>query len=75
MTSIRAEQLRKSIENLLNVKLHDALAPGGLDRLKAHRLSGVVSPTIRAAQRDLENALADVLDLVHAGVDAEEANA
>jgi hypothetical protein len=71
MTSTRAEVLRKSIENLLNVKLHDALAPGGLDRLKAHRLTGVVSPTIRAAQRDLDSVLAEVLDLV----EAEEANA
>jgi hypothetical protein len=71
MTSTRAELLRKSIENLLNVKLHDALAPGGLDRLKAHRLTGVVSPTIRAAQRDLDSVLAEVLDLV----EAEEANA
>jgi hypothetical protein len=71
MTSTRAELLRKSIENLLNVKLHDALAPGGLDRLKAHRLTGVLSPTIRAAQRDLDSVLAEVLDLV----EAEEANA
>ena len=38
----QAEALRKAIENLINAKLHDALArPGGLSRLIAHRTTGV----------------------------------
>ena len=57
-----AENLRKAIENLINVKLHDALAkPGGLDRLIAHRSMGVASFAVRQAERQLDEALADVL--------------
>ena len=57
-----AESLRKAIENLINVKLHDALAkPGGLDRLIAHRSMGVASFAVRQAERQLEDALAEVL--------------
>jgi len=57
-----AESLRKAIENLINVKLHDALAkPGGLDRLIAHRSMGVASFAVRQAERQLEEALTDVL--------------
>jgi len=57
-----AESLRKAIENLINVKLHDALAkPGGLDRLIAHRSMGVASFAVRQAERELEQTLAEVL--------------
>ena len=53
-----AEELRKAIHNLIDAKLHDALyRPGGLDRLRAHRLTGVASPDIRAAERRLEEVL------------------
>ena len=54
--------LRKAIESLIDTKLHDALArPGGLDRLVAHRTTGVASYDIRMAERRLEQALAEVL--------------
>jgi hypothetical protein len=57
-----AESLRKAIENLINVKLHDALAkPGGLDRLIAHRSMGVASFAVRQAERRLEDTLAEIL--------------
>jgi hypothetical protein len=57
-----AESLRKAIENLINVKLHDALAkPGGLDRLVAHRSMGVASFAVRQAERQLEETLAELL--------------
>lgn len=57
-----AESLRKAIENLINVKLHDALAkPGGLDRLIAHRSMGVASFAVRQAERQLEETLAEIL--------------
>ena len=47
----QAESLRKAIENLIDAKLHDALArPGGLDRLLAHRRTGVASYDIRNAE-------------------------
>jgi hypothetical protein len=56
--SVNAEELRKAIENLIDAKLHDALyRPGGLDRLRAHRLTGVASPDIRNAERKLEEVL------------------
>jgi hypothetical protein len=57
-----AENLRKAIENLINVKLHDALAkPGGLDRLVAHRSMGVASFAVRQAERQLEDVLVELL--------------
>ena len=57
--SLTADELRKAIENLIDAKLHDALyRPGGLDRLRAHRMTGVASPDIRNAERRLEEALA-----------------
>jgi hypothetical protein len=60
-----AENLRKAIENLINVKLHDALSkPGGLDRLAAHRSAGVASFAVRQAERQLEESIAQVLDPV-----------
>jgi hypothetical protein len=62
VSSSPAESLRKAIENLINVKLHDALAkPGGLDRLIAHRSMGVASFAVRQAERQLEEAIAEVL--------------
>ena len=59
--SVSAEDLRKAIENLIDAKLHDALyRPGGLDRLRAHRLTGVASPDIRNAERRLEETLEEI---------------
>lgn len=57
-----AATLRKAIENLINAKLHDALAkPGGLDRLIAHRSSGVASFAVKQAEQQLETAISSVL--------------
>jgi hypothetical protein len=57
-----AQSLRKAIENLINAKLHDALArPGGLDRLAAHRTTGVASWEIRNAEKLLDKTLSEVL--------------
>jgi|GEM_PF-960243 len=57
-----AEQLRKAIENLINIKLHDALSkPGGIDRLIAHRSAGVASFAVRQAERQLEQTIECVL--------------
>lgn len=68
MVSEQAESLRKAIENLINAKLHDALAkPGGLGRLVAHRVTGVASYDIRNAERQLDSALSDVLAQVSPG--------
>ena len=62
MVAQQAETLRKAIENLINAKLHDALArPGGLGRLIAHRTTGVASADIRNAERQLEDALNEVI--------------
>jgi hypothetical protein len=61
-TTPQAETLRKAIEGLIDAKLHDALArPGGLDRLVAHRRTGVASYDIRNAERNLEQTLAAIL--------------
>ena len=57
-----AEDLRKAIEGLIDAKLHDAIGkPGGLDRLLAHRRTGVASYDIRNAERKLQDALAGLL--------------
>ena len=65
MASEQAESLRKAIENLINAKLHDALGkPGGLGRLVAHRVTGVASYDIRNAERQLDQALAEVFSQV-----------
>jgi len=62
MAAEQAESLRKAIENLINAKLHDALGkPGGLGRLVAHRVTGVASYDIRNAERQLDQALSEVL--------------
>jgi len=59
----QAQSLRKAIENLINVKLHDALArPGGVDRLIAHRCTGVASWEVRNAEKQLDQALAEILE-------------
>jgi len=55
-----SESLRKAIENLIDAKLNDALKPGGLDRLRAHRVTGVASIDIRNAERRLEEALSQL---------------
>jgi hypothetical protein len=62
MVVSQAETLRKAIENLVDAKLHDALSrPGGLERLTAHRVSGVASFDIRNAERKLQQTLAEIL--------------
>lgn len=62
MVASQAESLRKAIEGLIDAKLHDAISrPGGLDRLVAHRRSGVASHDIRTAERRLEQTLAELL--------------
>ncbi|MCC7351942.1 MAG: hypothetical protein IT446_15385 [Phycisphaerales bacterium] len=62
MVNTQAEILRKAIENLIDAKLQDVLVrPGGLDRLLAHRRSGVASIDIRNAERRLEQTLGEVL--------------
>ena len=62
MNTEQSETLRKAIDNLIDAKLQDILIrPGGLDRLLAHRRSGVCSPDIRGAQKRLEQTLAEVL--------------
>ncbi len=63
MATDQAQSLRKAIENLINAKLHDALSkPGGLDRLIAHRTTGVASWEIRNAEKMLDKALSEVLE-------------
>ncbi len=62
MSSNHAEALRLAIENLIDAKLHDAMAkPGGLDRLVAHRRTGVASYDIRMAERKLQESLAELM--------------
>ena len=57
-----AEVLRKAIENLIDAKLKDVLTKaGGVDRLIAHRVTGVASFDIRNAERRLDETIADVL--------------
>jgi len=59
----QAENLRKAIEKLIDAKLHDVLArPGGLDRLTAHRRTGVASYDIRQAERHLQDTLSELID-------------
>jgi len=62
MVASQAETLRKAIENLIDAKLHDAIArPGGLEPLAAHLLTGVASFDIRNAERKLQQTLAEIL--------------
>ena len=69
----QSETLRRAIENLVDAKLVDALArPDGLNRLLAHRRTGVASPDIRNAERRLEQTLEEMLSLSEEPVHAEE---
>jgi len=62
MVGNQAESLRKAIENLIDAKLHDAMSrPGGLDRLLAHRRTGVASYDIRQAERKLQESIAELM--------------
>jgi len=62
MNVTQAEMLRKAIENLIDAKMMDAIArPGGIDRLLAHRRTGVASFDIRNAERKLQETIAGVL--------------
>lgn len=62
MSVTQAETLRKAIENLIDAKMMDAIArPGGIDRLLAHRRTGVASFDIRNAERKLQETLGDLL--------------
>lgn len=63
MVESHVESLRRAIESLINAKLHDAISPGGLDRLAAHRRTGVASYDIRMAERRLEQAIGEVLNV------------
>jgi hypothetical protein len=65
MMGCPAESLRKAIEGLINAKLHDVLTPGGVDRLAAHRRTGVASFDIRNAERRLEQAIAEIVPADH----------
>jgi hypothetical protein len=61
MNASQSETLRKAIDNLIDAKLQDILIrPGGLDRLLAHRRSGVCSPDIRNAQKNLEATITEL---------------
>jgi hypothetical protein len=61
MNAAQCETLRKAIDNLVDAKLQDILIrPGGLDRLLAHRRSGVCAPDIRNAQKRLEQTLSEM---------------
>jgi hypothetical protein len=63
MANDQAQSLRKAIENLINVKLCDALGrPGGLDRLIAHRTTGVASWEIRNAEKQLDKTLSEIFE-------------
>jgi hypothetical protein len=62
MIGSQAESLRKAIENLIDAKLLDAMAkPGGLDRLLAHRRTGVASYDIRQAERKLQESISELI--------------
>lgn len=61
MNAAQSETFRKAIDNLIDAKLQDILVrPGGLDRLLAHRRSGVCSPDIRTAQKKLESTIGEL---------------
>jgi hypothetical protein len=58
----QSEHLRKAIENLVNAKLSDVLARSdGLARFAAHRCTGVASHEIRNAERQLDDALRQIV--------------
>lgn len=75
MMASPAETLRKAIENLINVKLQEVLTrPDGLDRLLAHRRTGVASYDIRNAERQLEETLDEILLSAESGSLVEQRN-
>jgi hypothetical protein len=55
--SPKAADLRQAINDLITAKLFDVMQPGGLDRLRAHKNSGVASPMVRQSQAKLEEVL------------------
>ncbi len=58
----QAEALRRAIENLIDAKLLDLVGkPGGVDRLLAHRRTGVASFDIRNAERRLQEVIAETV--------------
>jgi hypothetical protein len=62
MSDDQATTLRKAIENLISAKLYDLMGrPGGLDRLIAHRMTGVASHDVRNAEQQLERTLAELV--------------
>jgi len=62
MSEDQASSLRKAIENLISAKLYDMMArPGGLDRLVAHRMTGVASHDVRNAEQQLDRTLSELL--------------
>jgi hypothetical protein len=67
----QSQQLRKAIENLMNAKLYDALArPDGLARLAGHRSTGVASPEIRHAERELDGVLNQIAENIASVLEA-----
>ena len=62
MRDENALKLRQAIEDLINVKMCDALGrQDGLARLLGHRASGVASREIRQAEQMLETTLTECL--------------
>jgi hypothetical protein len=62
MCEDHASSMRKAIENLISAKLYDMIArPGGLDRLVAHRMTGVASHDVRNAEQQLERVLGELM--------------
>jgi hypothetical protein len=61
MSEDQASSLRKAIENLISAKLYDMARPGGLDRLVAHRMTGVASHDVRNAEHQLDRTLVELL--------------
>ena len=71
LTPEHADGLKRAIVNLINAKLYDALAtPGGLMRLVANRTTGVASADVRNAEKQLSQALREMV--VAAGDDGDE---
>lgn len=62
------QELRRAIENLIDAKLLDLMGkPGGLDRLIAHRRTGVASFDIRMAEKKLDEAIESFLAEANTG--------
>jgi hypothetical protein len=68
LTNEHAELLKRAIVNLVNAKLYDALAtPGGLMRLVANRTTGVASADVRNAEKQLSQALRQMISAADDG--------